>query len=1441
MKQSFYSGKILAAAILGALLTTGPVWAATQTATDTVTTSNTAGTRYTSIAVTQDSSAEKDTIAAIATEEEAAMHVYLAPGATITANSAADGTSVGKYAYGITADNDSLTVNGALNVTAAATTAATQTGTGRSIYATGIDNYGSDLTLGEAGSTNTITATASGTYKGLNTGTSVATVYGIFNEDGSITINGDTTLNVSAQGLMPAENAKLSRARAKAIGVYTTTSGPILKTPSKSSNNSLTFDALAGTISAQGGTVNTGSSNAYAKSTGIDNSGSNVTAHSVDLTVTAKGGTAVGDAKDVGVWATAKGLNQSNYNYDYEADSNSKLTVTGATALHVTAIGGNYTGTATAEDSSAVATGIGTLLTQHEEPILYSGTYKLGDVTAVVNAIGGTDNAGSEDPENQTTGGDVSAAAAGVATGIGSLTAKNLDLTATAQGGTAAGKYASINTAAYGLFQINIDPHGPNDASNIMVTGDTKLNVSATGGNTTGSGSTDNANTNAVGLATILYTVPYPILGDMELGAVSGSISATGGTVNATNAITQAIGGMNGGSLNTITEAQDSYAGGTMTMDSLDLNVTASGAKLTGTTNSGITTAAGMLQSSVSTDGNSTLTITGATNLNVTATGAEPTDTGILTSAITNASGLTITESNFSDTAYTVADLGPVTATVTANGGTVNDALSTLQTNATGFTIANQVKVKSLDLTVTVNGDTVKGTTEGNANEGNLETHAYGIKSSFNNSEAQLTVPGAVNFSVSATSGTATDGAEVKNNRVTADGITLGSDWESAPVYATLGSVNGSTTVNGGAATTGAEYIAAGITSQNDSHLTTGDVNLTVAANGSMDTPASTYLSSAGITAFANSSAQINGNAIIKTAVTPAAGANGYGTFAASALEAIMASTINVGTDGDGNPLNKTVQIEGSVVALMDSIINLTLDNNASYLQGNVISSVPSSASGISMPPGTVNLVVANGATWRPVYDNRYGDFSETKEMTGSNSDGTTYTYTATSTYAPNYTVKDNSIDTLTLKDGGIVDLTWDNPTRSSEFRTLSIGNLTGNDGVFKLNADLRNNKADSISIGPDSTSTQAYIDVAYDPALAIRTLTAGQTITGKANVVSASPTSMTFTGKLDSYNLYTYTPTLVNNGDGTWDLTALTIDSAKTSGHVTSGAQDRIALNSLWYDEANNLAKRMGDLRGSEPAEAGIWARYNHSKLEQANTKLMANLFQVGYDKDSATQTGTIYRGLAVSHATGNADYDLGSGDVKETTLSLYQTGVKDDGRYYDIIAKVGKYQDDYDLTKTANVSHADYDTWAYSISGEYGKRYELGRGLYVEPQAEFILGRLNGTDYTTSTGMKVDLDAQNRAIARIGTAFGKTFTSGSLYGRLSYYHDFGSGISLTATDDGHSLTYGRDLAKNWGELTLGGTMTAGKDTQIYGELTKYIGQLTSNIQFNIGARWKI
>jgi outer membrane autotransporter protein len=47
-----------------------------------------------------------------------------------------------------------------------------------------------------------------------------------------------------------------------------------------------------------------------------------------------------------------------------------------------------------------------------------------------------------------------------------------------------------------------------------------------------------------------------------------------------------------------------------------------------------------------------------------------------------------------------------------------------------------------------------------------------------------------------------------------------------------------------------------------------------------------------------------------------------------------------------------------------------------------------------------------------------------------------------------------------------------------------------------------------------------------------------------------------------------------------------------------------------------------------------------------------------------------------------GSSEFNLGSGDLSETSLSLYQTGIKNNGFYYDVIAKAGKYNNDYDIT---------------------------------------------------------------------------------------------------------------------------------------------------------------
>jgi outer membrane autotransporter protein len=1440
MRSPLPRTKILAAAVLCSLLSAAPVWAssAPPQADDTVTTSNTAGTRYTSINVTQESATAKYQILGINSPGTGDMTVYMAPGATISVSSTANGTGVGMSACGISNADTALTVDEALNLKVTAATAAASQKWFMYVSATGITNSKGNLNLGRPGAANTITVKAdAGTYTGATRGLSVATALGMKQFDSSITISGATTINAEAQGLTPGSGSKVSTAQAEALGIGSPTNEPIPIPYPISTNTSIKLDDLTGTISARGGTVNTGSEGptAAAIAGGIRSDGK-LTAASANLKVTATGGTAAADAQGADVSAAATGLSQIIYYQDTVI--NDKLTLTGPATLTVSATGGGYEGTGSAGNSSATAVGIGGQGLGIGLKTISS--YDLSDVTAVVTATGGTANAGSTDLDHPTTGGDVSASATGVLAGQGSLTARNLDLTVTAQGGAAAGTKSNVDAYAYGLAQTP-ESLSSTDTSTVEVAGTTRLKVAATGGTTTGSGQTSGANTMAAGVRNSL-SVAAPDLARMTLGDVSGTVTATGGTVQAESAFTEAIGVMNGGDYNHTDEVSQNLPGGILTLKSLDLSVTATGARLTGKDTVGFTLATGLEQSSLTSPdrnlGQSTLAISGATNLQVTATGATPVENGTLRLAETVARGLALNydpDKTYNTTSYKVADLGPVTATVTATGATGNSPFTNMDTEATGLYALNQVQAQSLALNVTATGGKITGTQGATANSGSFTTRACGISMATprNTVPAQLTVPGATNFTVSATGATAADGASVKTDNVWATGLAFNDAKNNTySSSGTLGDISGTVTAASGTATSGTMAFATGISLKNKSHLTTANVNLDVRARGGAGNPEETNSLAIGLSANDASTLQVNGDATIKAAVTPANNAGSYGTFLGAALAAVDTDTvINVGTDGTAS-LHKTVQLEGDVLALDGGTVNLTLSNSDSYLQGNVrnygYSATQEGYAGI----GTVNLTLENGGTWRPVYDNRYGDFGKYV---------TTGTGKYFTNYAPTLQVPAEEIVTLTLRNGGVVDLTWDNPTRSDSFRQLyvDLGKLSGAGGVFKINSDLANNRADRLIMSMYSAATQAYIDVAYDPYLSSETLTAGKSITGRATVAECySSPAMTFIGKQDSYNLYTYTPTLVNNGDGTWDLTALTIDSAKVSGHVKSGAQDRLGLNSLFQFETNSLSRRLGELRDADKT-SGIWARYYDGKLEQGDASLKANLFQAGYDKRSDGKTEKTYRGAALSYAKGDGTYALGSGNLKETTFSLYQTGIKHDGRYYDVVLKAGKYMNDYDVTATANPSSADYSTWAYSLSGEIGKRIQLGKGLYVEPQAELILGRLNGADYTTSTGMNVSVDAQNKAITRLGLAFGKSYARGSLYGKFSYYHDFGTGVDLNAADGGNSVGYSEDLARNWTELTIGGSAKLGKNANAYAEVSKYMGQLSSNVRYNIGARW--
>ena len=123
----------------------------------------------------------------------------------------------------------------------------------------------------------------------------------------------------------------------------------------------------------------------------------------------------------------------------------------------------------------------------------------------------------------------------------------------------------------------------------------------------------------------------------------------------------------------------------------------------------------------------------------------------------------------------------------------------------------------------------------------------------------------------------------------------------------------------------------------------------------------------------------------------------------------------------------------------------------------------------------------------------------------------------------------------------------------------------------------------------------------------------------------------------------------------------------------------------------------------------------------------------------------------------------------------------------------------------------------------------------MYLEPQAEIILGHLSSSDYITSSNWPVHINSQKHFITRLGVALGKANSRGNYYARASYFHDFGGAGSLSFDGYGYSNVALRD----WVELTVGGDILISKRMRFYGEVTKYLGDLTNNVNFNAGLRW--
>ena len=477
--------------------------------------------------------------------------------------------------------------------------------------------------------------------------------------------------------------------------------------------------------------------------------------------------------------------------------------------------------------------------------------------------------------------------------------------------------------------------------------------------------------------------------------------------------------------------------------------------------------------------------------------------------------------------------------------------------------------------------------------------------------------------------------------------------------------------------------------------------------------------------------------------------------------------------------------------------------------------------------------------------------------------------------YADNATVLFNDNAVLNTSDGSSTDndvITYLNnatfgfgsPGEGQNVgRTIDGGTLqlTGSN-TFKVATDLSNvtPNADKFTfekLAADSSTATQYITVGYDKAFDGSRLNSfiGEVTVLTVTDLESGQNLNNFVGKEsvmdDPLTRFLATPTVTVDGNDV-KITQIDFEEAGASETVMTAADAQMAMGSMWRIEGNNLMKRMGELRSDkEAAKGGVWARYYRGELsaDSAYDREFSQdytAFQGGIDKVQDYKGGKLYTGIAVNRIDSNAGYTAGSGDLSSTGVGVYASWLGSKGHYLDVIARGSKLTNDFKLVDSSNnAAKADYDTWAYGISAEYGYRQQLNAGWFVEPQAELSLGHIGSVDYTMSNGGRIENDGVNSAVTRIGILGGKEFTIGgrpsNAYVKASLLHDFGGSGGATGYYGSDSLALQTgDLTGTWYEIGLGANLGIAKNSNLYFDALKtFGGDLRTDWQFNAGLRF--
>lgn len=325
-------------------------------------------------------------------------------------------------------------------------------------------------------------------------------------------------------------------------------------------------------------------------------------------------------------------------------------------------------------------------------------------------------------------------------------------------------------------------------------------------------------------------------------------------------------------------------------------------------------------------------------------------------------------------------------------------------------------------------------------------------------------------------------------------------------------------------------------------------------------------------------------------------------------------------------------------------------------------------------------------------------------------------------------------------------------------------------------------------------------------------------------------------------------TPERITTSDGLWASASvhekkgdeITSTYSGPSSLITSTTDLALMNGLVWRSQLTNLSDRMGTLR-TMPQAAGAWARYNNGRLDGRGLEYDYSTIEVGFD---APVSSNFLVGVSFDYTIGDTDLNAGSADNDVYTLGLYGTYYGDNGGFVDLMAKIGRIDNEYNVANSAGSEKGDYMMTGAIVGVEAGHRFDLAHNMFVEPQVQLSYSWLRATDYATNI-RSVDFETIESLVARVGVMGGMKFAEnrGAAYLKASYNHDFLGNVDAAMYAVGDKINSAKisdELDDNWAEVSLGVSYSVTDTLNTFLDVgTGFGGDIDQKWRINFGARY--